>query len=182
MTAAHGTLFPVARPIVQCIPLSLSLYALRPLPPARRSPLPAPSSLQRSRPPLVRIALLHFPPGRLPALKRAVVIGQHADAHPGFGRRPHRRVRRAADPPLRAPARNSAPAARFETELQQDADVIGKAFISVSEVGALHLGQRRIAGEVDGEPLHIFILVIGLIGFWPVRRGATGRFRNDEAG
>ena len=74
------------------------------------------------------------------------------------------------------------PAARFETELQQDADVIGKAFISVSEVGALHLGQRRIAGEVDGEPLHIFILVIGLIGFWPVRRGATGRFRNDEAG
>ena len=80
------------------------------------------------------------------------------------------------------------PAARLQSKLQQHADVVGIGFIGVNQVGALHLGERRIAGQVGGESLHILILVIGLIGLGPVGRRAeqqltspaTAKLGDDE--
>src|SRR5215831_8574877 len=63
--------------------------------------------VRRSWPPLVRVALRHLPRqqfGLLPALDRAVLVDDRAELHARLAQRPHRRARRAADPPLRPPA------------------------------------------------------------------------------
>jgi len=59
--------------------------------------------LRRSWPPLARAALRHLPRrqfGLLPALERAVLVDDRAELHARLAQRPHRRVCRAAHPPL----------------------------------------------------------------------------------